>query len=108
GLDAVNTDVGAGRGTFKAPSLRNVAVRPHFMHDGRFTTLEQVVDFFDSGVQANPGLDPRLKAASGAPIRLGLSAAQKASLVAFMKTLTDSTFLTSPRFANPFASVIVP
>jgi cytochrome c peroxidase len=103
GLDPVDADTGAGRGAFKAPSLRNVAVRPRFMHDGRFTTLEQVIDFFDAGVQPNPNLDPRLRAADGSPRRLGLAPVQKAALVAFLRTLTDSTFLTAPRFADPFA-----
>lgn len=108
GLDAVTADTGAGRGAIKAPSLRNVAVRPRFMHDGRFTTLAQVIDFFDSGVQANPDLDARLKAPDGTPKRLGLTAAQKAALVAFLGTLTDSTFLVAPRFANPFAPAVTP
>lgn len=104
GLDAVVTDTGAGGGAFKVPSLRNVGVRPRFMHDGRFTTLAQVVDFFDAGVQATPGLDARLKAADGSPKRLGLTAAEKAALVAYLNTLTDSTFLTAPRFASPFVA----
>ena len=108
GLDAVSVDTGAGAGAFKAPSLRNAAVRPRFMHDGRFTTLEDVVDFFDAGVQPNPNLDPRLRAANGAPKKLGLSANDKVALVAFLKTLTDSTFLTAPRFANPFAPASLP
>jgi plastocyanin len=73
------------------------------MHDGRFTSLEQVIDFFDAGVQPNPDLDPRLKAGDGTPKRLNLTTGQKAALAAFLRTLTDSTFLTSPRFANPFA-----
>jgi cytochrome c peroxidase len=103
GLDAVSTDTGAGRGAIKAPSLRNVAVRRRFMHDGRFTTLEQVVEFFNSGVQPNPDLDPRLRGADGSPKRLGLSAGQRSALVAFLKTLTDSTFLSAPELANPFA-----
>ena len=107
GLDAVSADTGAGRGAFKAPSLRNVAARPRFMHDGRFTTLAQVVDFYDSGVQPNPGLDPRLRNPDGSPRRLNLTAAQKASLVAFLHTLTDSAFLAAPRFANPFAPTTV-
>lgn len=106
GLDVIDRDVGAGRGTFKAPSLRNVAARPPYMHDGRFMTLEQVVAFFDTGVQANPNLDARLKSAIGAPIRLNLTAAQRAALVAFLNTLTDSTFLVEPRFANPFAPLV--
>ncbi len=107
GLDAVNADTGAGRGAFKAPSLRNVAVRPRFMHDGRFTTLAQVIDFYDSGVQPNANLDPRLRAVDGTPKRLGLSTADAAALVAFLNTLTDSAFLTDPRFASPFAPVVL-
>jgi cytochrome c peroxidase len=108
GLDLVTVDTGAGLGAFKAPSLRNVAVRPRFMHDGRFTSLEQVVDFFDSGVQANPNLDARLRTVTGAPKRLNLSPSDKSALIAFMNTLTDSTFLTAARFANPFAPASLP
>ena len=48
------TDPGAGDGRFKTPSLRNVAVRGRFMHDGRFSTLEEVVQFYSSGVQDTP------------------------------------------------------
>ncbi|HEV7991405.1 MAG TPA: cytochrome c peroxidase [Gemmatimonadaceae bacterium] len=104
GLDAAPLDSGAGAGAFKAPSLRNVAVRTRFMHDGRFTTLDQVIDFYDSGVRPSPGLDARLKAPDGSPLRLRLTAAERAALVAFLGALTDSTFLSSPRFANPFAA----
>ena len=103
GLDAAVTDTGAGRGRFKTPSLRNVAVRRRFMHDGRFTSLGEVVAFYDSGVQPSPALDPLLRASDGAPRRLGLTSVEQSALVAFLGTLTDSTFLTSPRFANPFA-----
>ena len=104
GLDVANVDVGTGHGAVKVPSLRNVAVRPRYMHDGRIASLEQVIDFFDSGVQANPDLDARLKAADGTPRRLGLSPDQKTALVAFLKALTDSTFLTDVRFSDPFAA----
>jgi cytochrome c peroxidase len=104
GLDAAPTDSGAGSGAFKAPSLRNVAVRPRFMHDGRFTTLEQVIDFYDGGVQPSPALDARLKAPDGTPLRLRLTVAERAALVAFLGTLTDSSFLEAPRFSNPFAA----
>ncbi|CAN5897675.1 hypothetical protein BH11GEM1_BH11GEM1_18690 [soil metagenome] len=106
GLDASVPDTGAGRGAFKAPSLRNVGVRPTFMHDGRFTSLAQVMDFFDSGVRANPYLDARLKAADGTPKRLGLTSAQKRALVAFMNALTDSSFLAAVRFSNPFPRAV--
>jgi cytochrome c peroxidase len=103
GLDASITDVGAGNGRFKAPSLRNIEVRAPYMHDGRFRTLEEVVDFYNNGVQNNPGLDPRLRGPGGQPQRLNLTTAEKAALVAFMKTLTDRTFLAHPKFASPFA-----
>ena len=104
GLDAIPADGGAGQGRFKAPSLRNIAVRPPYMHDGRFRTLEEVVAFYDSGVREGPGTDPRLLQGGpgGAPIRLGLSATERAALVAFLRTLTDEAFLTDPRFADPF------
>ena len=107
GLDAIDDDpgvVGLGLGgRFKSPSLRNVAVRGRYMHDGRFTTLAQVVDFYDTGVQANPNLSSHLRAPDGSPRRMGLSAAEKSAMEAFMRTLTDSTFLTAPKFSNPFA-----
>ena len=105
GLDATITDVGAGNGRFKAPSLRNIAVRAPYMHDGRFQTLEQVIAFYDSGVQNNPGLDNRLRGGAGGngpPLRLNLSVAERASLVAFLGTMTDTTFLTDVKFSNPF------
>jgi plastocyanin len=73
------------------------------MHDGRFTSLDEVVAFYDSGIQDNPRLDPRLRAADGTPKRLGLTAVERSALVAFLGALTDSSFLTSPRFSDPFA-----
>ena len=97
GLDAGETRV------FKAPSLKSVALSGAFMHDGRFATLEQVIDHYDRGVQAGPALDNRLRQpGSGAPRRLNLSPADKAALAAFLRTLTDSAFLADPKFASPF------
>ena len=89
-------------GSFKTPSLRNIGVRAPYMHDGRFATLAQVVEHYNSGVQAHPNLDQRLRLPNGNPIRLNLSAADKQALVAFMNTLTDSAFLSDPRYSNPF------
>jgi cytochrome c peroxidase len=103
GLDAVSADTGAGGGRIKVPSLRNVAVRAPYMHDGRFTSLRQVVAFYNGGVQANPNLDPRLRAPDGSPRRLNLTVQQQDALVAYLGTLTDSTFLTSPKFSDPFS-----
>ncbi len=103
GLDAVSTDLGAGLGRFKSPSLRNVGVRARFMHDGRMTSLEQVVEFYNSGVQANANLDARLRTPAGQPQRLNLRADDKTALVAYLRTLTDPAFLTAAKFADPFA-----
>jgi cytochrome c peroxidase len=102
GLDVVSADTGAGGGRFKPPSLRNVAVRPPYMHDGRFATLQEVVEFYDSGIEANPDLDPRLRESDGSPRRLHLTPAQRDALVAFLNTLTDTGFLRAERFSDPF------
>lgn len=96
GLDAGETVI------FKSPSLKNVALSRAFMHDGRFATLAQVVEHYDSGIQAGPALDNRLRVPGGAPQRLNLSNADKAALVAFMQTLTDTQLSTDPRFSDPF------
>jgi cytochrome c peroxidase len=102
GLDIISADTGAGGGRFKPPSLRNAAVRPPYMHDGRFATLREVVEFYDSGIEDSPDLDPRLRASDGSPRRLHLGPAQRAALVAFLNALTDPAFLTAERFSNPF------
>jgi cytochrome c peroxidase len=102
GLDLLPADSGAGAATFKPASLRNIAVRAPYMHDGRFRTLREVVEFYDHGVQDAPDLDPRLRTADGSPRRLGLMPGQVDALVAFMEALTDSTFLTVDKFSDPF------
>ncbi|MCA3693882.1 cytochrome c peroxidase [Aquidulcibacter sp.] len=94
GLDAGETRI------FKSPSLKNMGVGGPYMHDGRFTTLEQVVEHYNSGVQAGPALDNRLQR-NGVPQRLNLSVADKAALAAFLRTLDDTALLTDPKFASP-------
>ena len=69
------------RAAFKTPTLRDVARRGPYMHDGSLPTLKEVVAFYDRGGIANPSLSPEMK-------RLGLSAAEQADLVAFMESLT--------------------
>jgi cytochrome c peroxidase len=77
-------------GTFATPSLRNVALTAPYMHDGRFTTLEEVLDHYSEGVQRTATLDPNLaKHPDGG---LGLTAEEKSALIAFLKTLTDDQF----------------
>lgn len=102
GLDLEKSDIGrmtvtgneVDRGKFKTPSLRNVALRAPYMHDGRFATLEEVVEHYNSGVHRRPNLDPNL--AKHPAAGLGLTDQEKGELVAFLRTLTDTGFSTSP------------
>ena len=102
-------DPGAGDGRFKAPSLRNVAIRPPYMHDGRFDTLRDVIEHYDADVAPHPFLDMhlldrRLVVTGGPvrPVRLELTEPETAALIAFLETLTDPVFLADPRFSDPF------
>ncbi len=110
GLDVDPVDKGVGvfsgdvqeEGTFKIPSLRNVAKSAPYMHDGRFNTLEEVVEHYNSGIQPHVNLNPLLRDLDGSPKRLNLSNDDKQALVAFLKTLTDDKVLADVRFSNPF------
>ena len=79
--NGVFSDVGAGRGDFKTPTLREIARSAPFMHDGSLATLEAVVEFYDGGARPNPWLDPELR-----PVRL--TTIEKGALVAFLQTLS--------------------
>ncbi len=81
----------ADRGRFMVPSLRNVARTAPYMHDGRFATLEEVIEHYAHGVKPSSTLDPNL-AKHLRNNGLGLTAEDKAALVAFLKTLTDESF----------------
>ena len=72
------------------------------MHDGRFDTLEQVIDHYSEGIEDHPNLAEVLRDAEGKPVKLNFSPADKAALVAFLNTLTDTVFLTDPKFSDPF------
>ena len=98
GLDSSFTDIGRAKisgkdsdnGKFSTPSLRNIALTAPYMHDGRFTTLEEVVDHYSTGVKRSATLDPNLaKHPDGG---LQLNEADKRALVAFLRTLTDEKY----------------
>ena len=109
GLDAVSTDLGVGgvtgrgedAGEFKVGSLRNIALTGPYMHDGQFSSLREVVAFYNNGVQDNPNLDNRLER-GGRPIRMNLNPNEIDALVAFLNTLTDEIFISDPKFSDPF------
>jgi cytochrome c peroxidase len=102
--DAKNTDGGVGDltlngsqfGLFKSPSLRNVELTAPYMHDGRVATLEAVIHHYGKEIKPHPNLDNRLRR------RRNFDDAQKAALVAFLKTLSDHKFITDPKFSDPF------
>lgn len=93
------SNLSSDRGKFKVPTLRNIANTAPYMHDSRFTTLEQVVDFYSGKIQqSSPNIDEHMPDFGSG---INLSAQEKADLVAFLKTLTDVDFLSNPAFSEP-------
>ena len=89
-------------GVFKVPFLRNIELTAPYMHDGRFSTLEDVVDHYSEGIVAHDNLSEELKNEDGTPRRLNLNQEDKDALVAYLKTLTDETLASDTRFTDPF------
>ena len=111
GLDPVSTtDLGvfeatgvtAHTGRFKVPSLKNIAVTAPYMHDGRFANLNQVIGHYSNGIEDHPQLDPGLRNNGGNPGRYGFNQNERAALVAFLNTLTDTDMLTDEKYSDPF------
>lgn len=126
GVIGIDFETGqANNGKFKVPSLRNIAVTGPYMHDGRFQTLEEVIEFYNSGIQAHPQLSSELRQQSIVgnhlgpaipddqeiidgrmiPIRMYMTGEEKAGIVAFLRTLTDYTMISDPKFSDPFQVV---
>ncbi len=89
-------------GAFKIPTLRNISLTAPYMHDGRFATLPQVIEHYNSGVKNHPNLSSQLKDANGNPQQLNLTSAQKAALFAFLRTLTDENVIHNVKWSDPF------
>lgn len=116
GLDMVYADQGraswSGNSSdvalFKPPSLANIELSAPYMHDGRFATLEEVVDHYSDNVQGHPHINFRLTTedidgtVGGTPLRLNLDQSQKEALVAFLKTFTDEELSTDEKYSDPF------
>lgn len=106
GLDAEFDDPGAyavtgnqlDLGRFRTPTLRNIGYTAPYMHDGRFQTLDGVVDHYDSGGVPSATIDPFMKYTQGG---LQLSDQAKADLIAFLNMLNDEEFINNPDFSNP-------
>ena len=108
GLDSIFNDEGLSnitnnpndKGKFKTPTLRNIEFTAPYMHDGRFATLEEVIDFYSDGIIWSPSIDPLMKKVSQGGVNLNEE--EKNNLIAFIKTLTDTTFVNNSDYSNPF------
>ncbi|WP_345027267.1 cytochrome-c peroxidase [Flavivirga jejuensis] len=106
GLDATITDLGLGEitgdpadnGKFKSPSLRNLTFTAPYMHDGRFATIDEVINHYSEGLQNSPTIDPLMKKVAQGGVQL--SAQDKADLKAFLLTLSDYEFINNSDFKN--------
>lgn len=99
GLGAITQKAG-DRGRFKIPSLRNLAFTAPYMHDGRFKSIDEVLDFYSEGVLPSVNIDSKMGFAHQGGVRL--SAKEKQEIRAFLLTLTDSVFVTNSEFSSPF------
>lgn len=96
------------KGKFKAPGMRNIALRAPYMHDGRFATIEEVLEQYDQHVQMNSNLDILVLEGSnepivpGEPIKLHLTEQEKEDIIVFLNMLTDESFITNNALSNPF------
>jgi len=87
------------RGKYRVPTLRNIEFTAPYMHDGRFKTLDEVLDFYNSGLKRSPYVDPLMINMNHGGIHLPQKDID--DLKAFLKTLSDSSFITNPAFSNP-------
>lgn len=90
----------ADNGKFKVPSLRNLSFTAPYMHDGRFKTLEDVLNFYSEGVQKSFNIDTKMEFVHQRGAKL--TSDDKRKIVAFLLTLSDSSFILNPEFSNPF------
>lgn len=108
GLDSIYNDDGryevtgleSDRGAMKVTTLRNIELTPPYMHDGRFKTLEEVIDHYNEGLHNNASLNPALAMTMGTGLML--TDTDKSALLAFLKTLTDTSLIQDSHYASPF------
>jgi cytochrome c peroxidase len=107
GLDVTFTDIGRGaitgdpndNGKFKVPTLRNIALSAPYMHDGRFKTLDEVIEHYSTGIHQSPTIDPLIEFASQGGVQL--DSQEKDLLKKFLLTMTDYKFVNNPEFKDP-------
>lgn len=100
GLDKVDTDKGIN-GLYKIPRLKNIALTGPYMHDGRFKTLEDVLEHYSHNIQDNPKLSFQLKKGTEI-VRMEFTPEEKSALVAFLNTMTDKSLISEKKYSSPF------
>ncbi|MEM7463872.1 MAG: cytochrome c peroxidase [Pseudomonadota bacterium] len=87
---------------FRAASLKNIEKTAPYMHDGRFASLDEVIEHYSGKIEPHPNLSAELRNPDGSPIRLNLDDQDKAALIAFLNSLTDEEMMADERFSDPF------
>ncbi len=87
------------RALCKVPTLRNLEFTSPYMHDGRFNTLEEVIDFYSDSIKTSSTVDPLMPNDNGG---FHWTALEKLQLVSFLKTLSDTSFISNPDFQSPY------
>lgn len=100
GIGALSNN-GYEEGIFKVPLLRNVALTAPYMHDGRFATLEEVIEHYSTGIEFHQNLHFDLREGNQAK-QMNFTNDEKAALMAYLHTLTDEDFINDPKYSNPF------
>ncbi|MFM6983364.1 MAG: c-type cytochrome, partial [Chitinophagaceae bacterium] len=101
GLDLIDNDPGIN-GLYKIPRLKNIALTAPYMHDGRFKTLNEVLEHYSHNIENNSKLSFQLKENGRDPRRMEFTEAEKADLIAFLNTLTDKDLISNPKYSSPF------
>jgi cytochrome c peroxidase len=112
GLDNTTNDRGRAaidnntfnEGAFKTPNLKNIALTAPYMHDGRFQTLDEVIEHYSTGIKMNPALHPSLRDENdvNSAKKMNVTSEDKKALIAFLNTLTDPVFVNDSKFSDPF------
>ncbi|MCO5248493.1 MAG: c-type cytochrome [Chitinophagales bacterium] len=101
------TGKSSDNGKFKIPTLRNLRATAPYMHDGRFSTLEEVIDFYNQGPKFSPSLEPIMIAEANRRVLefnrwgLGITEEEKKDLIAFLESMTDNSYLNDPHYLAP-------
>lgn len=102
GLDLEYADEGMGNGEFKVPTLRNINLTAPYMHDGRFATIDEVLNHYSGGIKNHTNLSSVLRGPNNAAQQIEMTAEDREALKAFFNTFHDDDILTAEKYSDPF------